>query len=318
MGKFAVVFGLSRLRKGPVKGHYRKVHGKRTWIPAHTDKRTKKAEQPTLVDVPPQAQPTTSRGSAATEIRTTPKGNKQYLYPDEHYVEAARQKVARVKTLAAALPKIVNGYGTALAKADTPKDKVLAAIVALIDRCYFRIGSDRYAEAHAPTYGVSTLRPEHVDVHGNEIQFKFAGKKQVEWDKATTDPRLAAFVSDLKANAPGDKLFWYHDTDGTQKPVKADDVNAYLKPHGITAKDFRTYHATRLAHEALKRVSRKTSDEPLTKKEIKARIKEAVASVAEQLGHTVGVCKKSYILPQVLEHYTEHGGLIGAVPWGAS
>jgi hypothetical protein len=267
--------------------------------PAAKQPMSKKQGKPKTIPV--------SERSGATEIRVTDKGNKQYLYDKKHEQESHEKKLARMKALGTHLPEIVDWCSDRLDLPGAPKEKVIAALVALMDRCYFRIGLARYAEENQ-TYGVSTLRPDHVTVDGDEIAFSFVGKKQVQWDRTVTDPRLARFVGELQAGAPGDSLFWYEEG-GERKPITADDVNDYLKQYGVTAKDIRTYHATRLAFDALKKGGRQPDEEPLKGRALGRAFNQAIASVAAALGHEVSVCKKSYILPQLTKNFTENGGM---------
>lgn len=330
--------------KGRVKAHYKPSIGK--VVPAYSTRKTKKpkapagqgalfgekgqptkaarqAAQPAPAAKQPmpkkQGKPKTipvSERSSAKEIRVTDKGNKQYLYPKEHEQESHEKKLARMKALGTHLPEIVDWCSDRLDLPGAPKEKVIAALVALMDRCYFRIGLARYVEKNQ-TYGVSTLRPDHVTVDGDEIAFSFVGKKQVQWDRTVTDPRLARFVGELQAGAPGDSLFWYEEG-GERKPITADDVNDYLKQYGVTAKDIRTYHATRLAFDALKKGGRQPDEEPLKGRALSRALNQAIESVAAALGHEVSVCKKSYILPQLTRNFTENGGMfvVGGEPFG--
>jgi hypothetical protein len=236
-----------------------------------------------------------------------------YEYPEEHTRRAQRAKFERVNQLAEQLPRIVRDVTRALKLPDTPRNKVVAAIVALIDRCQFRIGTEAYAAEHE-TYGVTTLRVEHVEVHGDEVRFRFAGKKGVPWDRTVTDRRLARFIRQLAANSPDGHLFWYQ-TDGQQVPITGREVNAWLRRYGITAKDFRTYHATRLAYEGLKAASRPARSKPLTKREARARVAAVVEDVAAKMGHTAAVCRRAYILPALIEDYLRNGGRLSGRAW---
>ena len=272
------------LRKSrQIKAHImRTASGELTMRRQHTDKRD--AAKPRF-----------------TEKRVTPKGNVQYVYDEETTEQAKIAKFRRVVNLAKQLPSLIEDLQVALAKGDTPREKVVAAIVALIDRCHFRIGTDEYAERHG-TFGVTTLRPEHVTVSGSEVRFQFIGKKQVPWDKTVTDPDLAEFIEHLAAESHGDRLFWYY-RDGKQYPIKASHVNAFLSKYGVTAKDLRTYHATKAMFEALKAASRPANAPPLTKREVTARLKSAF-NKARYNGATPAVCKTSYVLPQLVDSYT--------------
>jgi len=247
------------------------------------------------------------------EKRRTRKGNVQYVYDAETTEQAKIAKFRRVVLLAKQLPSLIEDLQAALSKGDTPRDKVVAAIVALIDRCHFRIGTDKYAERHG-TFGVTTLRPEHVTVSGSEVRFQFTGKKQVPWDKTVTDPDLAEFIEHLAADSHSDRLFWYY-RNGKQYPIKASHVNAFLREHGVTAKDLRTYHATKAMFEILKAASRPANAPPLTKKETAARLKAAFDKVAYEMGHTPAVCKTSYVLPQLVDDFVQNGGRLSLSAW---
>ena len=245
---------------------------------------------------------------------TTAKGNVVYQYDEATLAANKAEKFKRVAGLAKRIPEIVEDVQGKLALNDTPREKTLSAIVALIDRCQFRLGTEAMAEQNG-TYGVSSFKPEHVIVAGDTIRFQFIGKKHVEWDKVITDPALASFVGRLKSQAKGDKLFWYHDKNGEQREVSSSQVNAALAPYGVTAKDFRTYHATRLCFNALKQAQAKRG-ETLTPAQVKQAVAGAVQATATQLGHTPAVCKQSYILPQIIEDFAANNGHLSIRdPW---
>jgi DNA topoisomerase-1 len=257
----------------------------------------------------------TRRPAQYTAKTLTTQGNVVYEYDEEHAAESSAQKFGRVAVLAHRLPEIIGDTDRALDKPDTPLEKVVAAVIALMDRCQFRIGTEKMAEEHG-TFGVTTLRTEHVTVSGDEIRFTFSGKKQVAWDRAIVDPRLARLVTTLKTESPDGRLFWYHEPTGESKPLKATQVNTVLNGYGVTAKDFRTYHGTRLAWEELRHFSRKASAPVLLPKEIKLRIAQTVSAVAEKLGNTAAVAKGSYILPQLLNDFAANGGRLSTTnPW---
>jgi hypothetical protein len=281
------------IHKSLVRAKTQQRGGKVVRVRAYTDRRTKKPDEP-----------------AFKEKRTTPEGNVQYLYDEVTLASANAEKFRRAVQVAQQIPEITRDVKKALQQGDTPKDKVIAAIVALIDRCQFRIGTEKYAEEHG-TFGVTTLKPEHVTVSGRKVRFQFTGKKQVPWDKVVTDTKLAEFVGHLAEDGPGDRLFWYH-TGDVQHPIKASHVNDYLRGYGITAKDFRTYHATRAMFEQLQGLS---SDQPLPKKEVKERVKQAFEVVAERMGHTPAVCRTSYVLPEIVADYEANGGRLTLPNW---
>jgi DNA topoisomerase-1 len=285
-----------RLEKSLVAPKTQTRNGKLVAVRGYTDKRTRQTPL------------------YATKTRTA-RGNVVYEYDEKQTAESTAQKFGRVAVLAQNLPEIIGDTDRALDKPDTPLEKVVGAVIALMDRCQFRIGTESMAEEHG-TFGVTTLRTEHVTVSGDEIRFTFPGKKQVAWDRAIVDSRLARLVTTLKAESPDGRLFWYHGPTGESKPLKATQVNTVLNGYGVTAKDFRTYHGTRLAWEELRHFSRKASSPALSPKEIKSRIAQTVSAVAEKLGNTPAVAKGNYILPQLLKDFAVNGGRLSTTnPW---
>lgn len=248
------------------------------------------------------------KGEAAPQPAPAPR--KQ---PSPEETQAAQEaKFRRIADFAERVPDLIKTYKRELKKPDTPQSKVIAVAVALMDRLHFRIGTERYAKQHE-TYGATTLRPEHVEVSGNRVRFRFTGKKGVQWDSAVTDKALAQFIQHLVEDGPGDRLLWYYpdgDPSKDPRPIRPEQVNGFLHEYGITAKDLRTYHATRIAYEKLKDLSREPDEEPLSKREVKKRISRAIRETAEEMGHTPAVCKSSYILPAVLEDFAANGGAL--------
>lgn len=184
------------------------------------------------------------------------------------------------------------GLRAAVAKDLGSKDertREIAAVVALIDQTYMRIGGSD-SEEETGSVGATSLRVKHVALKDGSARLRFDGKSGVAWDRTVTDKAL---VGALKASAegkkPGDYLFG----------VSAPAVNEYLQGKaGITSKDFRTYHATRLAGELLSRAGA-----PKDAKDAAAKIKDAVERTAEQLNHTPGVSRSTYIEPGVIAEY---------------
>jgi len=233
-----------------------------------------------------------------------------YEYSEEHTRRAERAKFRRAQQLGNRLPEILDEVDRALDAPNTPRQKVIAAVVALMDRCQMRIGTEAYAAEHQ-TYGASTLRTDHVEVQGDKVRFRFPGKKAVPWDRSVVDPRLARFIEHLAAGTPDGHLFWYR-ADGQKRPITSREVNSWLRRYGITAKDLRTYHATRLAYEGLEAASRPPRSKPLTQREARARVTAVIKDVAEKMGHTPSVCRRSYILPDLIEDYLENGGRLSS------
>jgi DNA topoisomerase IB len=168
-----------------------------------------------------------------------------------------------------------------------PRDKVLATIVRLLDRTLLRVGNERYARENS-SFGLTTLRNRHArpDGHGG-LRLSFSGKGGKRIEVGLSDRRLVRIIRKCQ-DLPGQRLFEYRAEDGAERPVESDDVNDYIRAatgDDFTAKDFRTWAATVLAAQELRR----GGDVPA-----------AVRSVAQQLGNTPAVCRRSYINPVVL------------------
>ncbi len=169
---------------------------------------------------------------------------------------------------------------------------VIALVVALIDQAYFRVGNEQ-SDGNG-VYGVTTLQKRHVSIDKNSVDFRFVGKKQVEQHKVVTDGALASCIKNLLAacKSDDDRLFRF-----AGKAIEARDVNAYLKPFGVTAKQFRTYHATRLARAFLLPRRNVASSERVK------TVNAMFAYVAPKLGHTPAVCRESYVDPAVVNAF---------------
>jgi DNA topoisomerase-1 len=184
-------------------------------------------------------------------------------------------------------------------KQGLPREKVLAAIVHLLDTTLIRIGNDEYAKNNK-SYGLTTLKNQHAEVNGQELRFVFTGKSGKTWRLTLKDRRVAKIVKAAQ-DLPGQRLFQYEDGDGAPQQVTSTDVNAYLRELSgadISAKDFRTWGATALAAAALDALGA-----PATKAQASANIKAAIDEVAGSLGNTPTICRKCYVHPALLTAY---------------
>ncbi|POX36748.1 DNA topoisomerase [Streptomyces sp. Ru73] len=236
-------------------------------------------------------------------VGTDAAGRRQYLYHPQFRAEQEASKHEHVLDVAAALPRVRETAEAGLSGRGLTRDRVLAAAVRLLDLGFFRVGSERYADLHH-TYGLTTLLREHARCRGGEIVFGFPGKHGKEQVRAVADPATCRCVTALLARrGGGDRLLAYW-----QRPdwhdVTSADVNGYLKDAAgleITAKDFRTWHATVMAAVALA-VSQGAARGETARRRAIAR---AVREVADHLGNTPAVCRASYINPRVVELYEE-------------
>ncbi|HEY6359880.1 MAG TPA: hypothetical protein VIX63_02185, partial [Vicinamibacterales bacterium] len=229
------------------------------------------------------------------------RGRKQYRYHREWRICRDETKFDRMQEFAAALPDIRRRTAADLAGPGLPREKVLATVVQLLEKSLIRVGNDEYARANR-SFGLTTLRNQHVDVRGSTLKFEFRGKSGVRHSVDVDDRRLARIVKQCR-DLPGQELFQYIDDDGTHQDVTSQDVNAYLKEisgEDFTAKDFRTWAGTVLAATALREL-----ESPTSMTHGKKNVVQAIEAVAGILGNTPAVCRKSYIHPGVVEAYMD-------------
>jgi len=222
------------------------------------------------------------------------RGRKQYRYHADWQAGRGRTKFDSLRRFGAVLPRLRRRVQQALDGAAEPtRERVLAALVRLLDTTWLRIGNAAYARENG-SYGLSTLRNRHAGVKGDAIELSFVGKSGVRHQVRLTDRRVARIVRRCR-ELPGQELFRYVDEDGVSHAVDSADVNAWLASAAgerVTAKDFRTWHGSVLALELTLQACAEAA-EP-------CRPAEVVAAVAKRLGNTAAVCRKAYIHPRVL------------------
>ncbi len=227
------------------------------------------------------------------------RGRKQSRY-HERWLEVRNEtKYERMIAFGDALPVIRKNVDFDLALRGLPRKKVLATVVRLLETTSIRVGNEEYARQNH-TYGLTTLRNKHVDVHGATITFDFPGKSGVHHTIDLQNRRLASIVQ-WCLDLPGYELFQYLDEDGSRHTIDSSDVNDYLYQitgQHFTAKDFRTWAGTVLAAMLLREY------EPFeSPTQAKKNVVQAIQTVAKRLGNTPTVCRNCYIHPAVLEHY---------------
>ena len=229
------------------------------------------------------------------------RGRKQYRYHLQWRAHRDGNKFDRLEEFAAVLPQLRARVAADVGKSGLPREKVLAAVVRLLEKSLIRVGNDEYARANN-SFGLTTLRDQHVDVKGSTLRFEFRGKSGKRHAVDIDDRRLARIVKQCR-DLPGQELFQYLDDHGRRKDVNSADVNAYLREitgADFTAKDFRTWSGTVLAATALREQA--AADSMAAAKKNVVRAVEAVAGV---LGNTPAVCRKSYVHPAILECYMD-------------
>ncbi len=229
------------------------------------------------------------------------RGRKQYRYHARWREVRDETKYARMAAFGRALPAIRARVDHDLARHGMPREKVLATVVRLLELTLIRVGNDEYANQNG-SYGLTTFRNDHANLHGSEVVFEFKGKSGVRHKTGVRDRRLARIIKSLQ-EMRGQRLFQYVDHDGERHAVESADVNAYL--HGITAehftaKDFRTWAGTTAAAKALA-----TQPEPQTPAAAKRAVNLCVKAAAGLLGNTPAVCRSAYIHPAVISAFTD-------------
>lgn len=288
--------GITRHRAG--KGFfYRNVNGERI-----TDEKT--LARIKALAVPPAWNHVWICPSPNGHIQATgrdARNRKQYRYHPRWREVRDETKYEHMIAFGKALPAIRQRLEADLRDQGLPREKILAAIVKLLETTLIRVGNDQYTRENK-SFGLTTMRDRHVDVSGSTIRFTFKGKSGVDHEVELQDRRLAAIVQ-RSQDLPGQELFQYLDDDGFRHTVSSDDVNAYLKEisgQDFTAKDFRTWAGTLLAAEAL--AGFEAFD---TEAGAKKNIVQAIESVAARLGNTATICRKCYVHPAVIDAYLE-------------
>ena len=229
------------------------------------------------------------------------RGRKQYRYHALYREARDHSKFRRMLEFSEVLPAIRERVERDLRAPDLSRRQILAATVRLLDKTLIRVGNDEYAKGNR-SYGLTTLRRQHVKVEGSVLRFSFRGKSGVQHAVSVTDRRIARIIQRCQ-DLPGWELFKYVNGDGKRQTITSDDVNEYLRHacgRNVSAKDFRTWGGTILAAVAL----REKGPAP-TKREATRNINRAIDEVAERLGNTRAVCRKYYIHPGLVQAYMD-------------
>ena len=239
------------------------------------------------------------------------RGRKQYRYHPRWREVRDETKFGRMLAFSEALPRIRKQVEQDLSRPGLPREKVLAAVLLLLELTGIRVGNDEYARTNQ-SFGLTTLRDDHVEVSGSTMRFEFRGKSGKVHRVSLNDRRLARIVARCQS-LPGEELFQYVDDEGVHQTIGSSDVNDYLREIGgdeFTAKDFRTWSGTLLALAALEAVGPAPSE-----REARSTIVAAIDQVAEQLNNTRAICRKYYVHPAIFETYLT-GNLLQTMPNG--
>ena len=229
------------------------------------------------------------------------RGRKQYRYHEAWRASRDATKFHRLIAFGAGLGALRDRVDKDMRRPTLDRDRIVAAVVRLLDRTHVRVGNEEYARLNG-SFGLTTLRTDHVDVSGDRLRLRFRGKSGKEHRISVADRRIARVVARCE-ELPGQTLFQYVGDDGEVRPVRSEDVNEYLGD--FTAKDFRTWAGTVGAVRILTAADPPGDTPRARQREVRAMLEE----VAADLGNTVAVCKKSYVHPEVMREYVEEGAL---------
>lgn len=228
------------------------------------------------------------------------RGRKQYRYHASWSSTRTEAKYERTIAFGRALPRLRRRVDRDLRHHGVPREKVIAAVVRLLEMTLIRVGNEEYARENR-SYGLTTLLTRHAEVRGAGLKFTFRGKSGVQHSVGLSDRRLARVIRECQ-ELPGQRLFQYIDDDGEIRVVDSDDVNSYLRDamgQDFSAKDFRTWAGTLLAVRAIGAL------EGDSRAPTKNELTHVVTEVANELGNTPTVCRQCYIHPAVIESYMD-------------
>jgi DNA topoisomerase I len=285
--------GLHRVGRGK-RVHYTGVSGRLVRDPATLSRIRSLAIPPAWTDVWISPDPDGHLQATGRDAR----GRKQYRYHPQWRAERDEVKYSRLVEFCRALPKLRAAVARDLASPSLTKRKVVATVVALMERAQLRVGNDEYARTNH-SYGATTLRDHHAKIRGDTLELSYRGKSGIERRVRVADRRLAQIVRRCR-DLPGQRLFQYVEGDAVH-PITSTDVNEYIHEVAgeFTAKDYRTWAGTLGAALLLC-----ATDHPGNARDCKRCINHCVEAVADQLGHTPAVCRAAYIHPRLLEDFT--------------
>ncbi len=230
---------------------------------------------------------------------TDVKMRKQYRYHPAWNALRNHTKFYRLLSFGKVLPAIRLRLEKDLSIKELNKTKVLATVVALMERTNIRVGNNIYEKLYG-SFGLTTLKDKHVKFSGDKVKFTFTGKKGIKHDITLQNKKLANIVHKCQ-DIPGKELFQFYAEDGSHHSIDSGMVNEYIREisgSDFTAKDFRTWSGTVNAFLAFKEIGF-AETETATKK----NVVHALDKVAEHLGNTRTVCKKYYVHPLIISLY---------------
>jgi len=229
------------------------------------------------------------------------RGRRQYRYHPDFRLQQESRKYERLAEFGRKLPKLRKRVEEDMAGKPTSCDAVIAAVVRLIDATQMRVGNEQYAKANK-SFGATTLRNRHATIAGHRLKITYAGKHGIRRTVTVTDRNLVRIAKKTQ-DLPGQNLFEFAGEDGCARPVTSGDVNAYIKEamgDGFTAKDFRTWGASVIAFEEMVKRAEEHG---------RVHLKSVIEPVAEALGNTAAISRKSYVHPALIDAAKEAGAI---------
>lgn len=229
------------------------------------------------------------------------RGRKQYRYHPDFRAHKENEKYERLAAFGQALPKLRKRVEEDMGGKPIGFDTVVAAVVRLIDATHMRIGNEEYTKENK-SFGATTLRNRHARVEGGKLKLSYAGKHGIKRTAVINDRNLAR-IARRTQDLPGQHLFECLDDEGNVRPVTSNDVNAYIKEameDDFTAKDFRTWGASVIA---FKEMARNANGKD------RINLKKIIEPVAEALGNTPAISRKSYVHPALIEAARDVGAI---------
>jgi DNA topoisomerase-1 len=236
-------------------------------------------------------------------VGTDDAGRRQYLYHEQWRINRDKSKHDRVLAVAARLPAARRRVTKDLRLDGMPYERALGAAFRLLDLGFFRIGGEAYAEANH-SYGLATVRKEHVSIEGDSVIFDYVAKSGQERYVAVADDLVRNAVRDLLRRRGGGPELLAYRAGGTWRDITSADINSYVKAKvggEVSAKDFRTWHGTVIAEVVLAGANERARSAAARKRAVSSAMKQ----VAGYLGNTPAVARRSYVDPRVVDLFAD-------------
>jgi DNA topoisomerase I len=292
----------------PRKGGWRREgsRGRFRYVDARGDRITdeERLERINSLVIPPAWKEVWISPNPAAKVQATgvdAAGRKQYIYHADFRAQREQEKFDRLIRFAERLPGFRAAMSEHMDNEVLDRKRVSAIATRLINRAWFRVGTDRYAK-ESRTFGITTLRKGHVRVRGHRVAFHFRGKHRSVIRTTLVDAELAEAIRELLDLPRGSRLFRY-EWEGGLCALNGARLNEYVREYlgdEFTAKDFRTWGGTLIA--SIELAERGVA---ATEAEARRSIAAVMRRVGEELGNTPAVARSSYVSPAVIEQYLD-------------